>query len=235
MDVPGDPKTGQPSAEEEGTTTTWLRKHRHLYTAATRHPLILSIRDGTVDLDSFRRWLGQDYLFVRAFTAFLSSVLMKAWKQSGDESSDLEVLLGGLSALRDEIAWFQEEATRWGIGLSGIVPREITRGYIRFLEELMKPDMEYATVATALWAIETVYQQSFAFCLEEGSAIRPELVGACERWGNNAFGQYCHELQRIADCQLTKASKDDLERAESAFLRVLEHEVKFWEMCHEDL
>lgn len=35
----------------------WLRKHRLIYTGATRHPLILSIRDGTVHLSAFKRWL----------------------------------------------------------------------------------------------------------------------------------------------------------------------------------
>jgi hypothetical protein len=43
--------------EKSGMIDTWLRKHRLIYTGATRHPLILSIRDGTVVLSAYKRWL----------------------------------------------------------------------------------------------------------------------------------------------------------------------------------
>lgn len=44
-------------AGDGGTTDTWLREHSLMLVAATRHPFILSIRDGSVDIDSFKRWL----------------------------------------------------------------------------------------------------------------------------------------------------------------------------------
>lgn len=47
----------------------WLRKHRLSYTAATRHPLILSIRDGTVHLSAFKRWLVKK---IKSSLSFLS-------------------------------------------------------------------------------------------------------------------------------------------------------------------
>jgi hypothetical protein len=48
--------------EKSGMIDTWLMKHRLIYTGATRHPLILSIRDGTVDLSAYKRWLVLDTL-----------------------------------------------------------------------------------------------------------------------------------------------------------------------------
>lgn len=49
----------QAKSEEKkiGMTETWLRKHRLIYDAATRHPFILSIRDATVQSHSFKTWL----------------------------------------------------------------------------------------------------------------------------------------------------------------------------------
>ena len=38
-------------------TEAWLRKHRLLYDGATKHPFVVSIRDGSVDFTSFKRWL----------------------------------------------------------------------------------------------------------------------------------------------------------------------------------
>jgi len=40
-----------------GVIETWLRKHRLLFNGATRHPLILSIRDGSINIASFKSWL----------------------------------------------------------------------------------------------------------------------------------------------------------------------------------
>lgn len=100
----------------------------------------------------------------------------------------------------------------------------------RFLENLMSPDVDYAVAITTFWAIETVYQESFAHCLEDGSKTPPELQDTCQRWGNDDFGEYCRSLQEIADRYLEKASSDVLTEAEVTFLRVLEHEIEFWNM-----
>ena len=45
---------------------------------------------------------GQDHIFVREFVAFLASVLLKCCKQS--DSSDMEIVLGGLASISDELA-----------------------------------------------------------------------------------------------------------------------------------
>ncbi|GAB4843020.1 hypothetical protein Ancab_012997 [Ancistrocladus abbreviatus] len=97
---------------EEGIIETWLRKHRLIYIGATRHPFILSIHDGAADLSSFELWLGQDYIFIRAFIPFVATIFLRAWKES-DDQSDIEVVLGGMAAVDEEIAWFNKEASNW--------------------------------------------------------------------------------------------------------------------------
>ncbi|KAL1334921.1 hypothetical protein HN51_063866 [Arachis hypogaea] len=218
-------------AEEKkiGMTEAWLRKHRLLHTGATRHPFILSIRDGTVDIAAFKTWLAQDYLFVRAFVPFAASVLIKAYKES-DDNTDMEVILGGVAALKDEISWFKNEANKWGISLSNVVPQKPNKNYCGLLDSLTRPEVEYSVAITAFWAIEAVYQESFAHCLGEGSQTPQELKETCERWGNEGFGRYCQSLQNIANLHLQKASDDELKNAEVALLSVLEHEVEFWNM-----
>ncbi|CAK9145647.1 unnamed protein product [Ilex paraguariensis] len=217
------------SSNNTGMIEEWLRKHRLVYTGATRHPFILSVRDGSVDLSSFKRWLGQDYLFVKACVPFVASVLLKACKES-DDSSDMEVILGGVASINDEIAWFMKEASKWGVPLTSIVPQKANLDYCRFLESLTRSDVEYTVAITAFWAIEAVYQESFAHCLEDGSKTPEELKETCQRWGNEGFSQYCHCLRNIANRCLQKATDDVLSKAEEVVLRVLEHEVGFWNM-----
>ena len=98
----------------------------------------------------------------------------------------------------------------------------------------MSPDIEYTVALTAFWAIEAVYQESFAFCLAEGSRTPPELKETCQRWGNKDFGRYCSSIKNIVDRRLKKASEDELKKAEVALLSVLEHEVEFWNMSRGD-
>lgn len=208
---------------------TWLKKHTILYVGATRHPFILSIRDGEVDHSAFRRWLAQDYLFVRAFVPFVASVLLKASKES-DNISDVDVILGGLAALSDEIGWFKKEASKWNVDLENIVPQKANQEYCRYLESLMDPEVEYAVAVAAFWAIEAIYQESFAHCLEQDSKTSAELKETCKRWGNEGFKQYCLSLKEIAKRRLENAADDVKSKAEVSFLQVLEFEVNFWNM-----
>ncbi|KAF8048534.1 hypothetical protein N665_2481s0005 [Sinapis alba] len=215
--------------EKRGMIDTWLDKHRALYAAATRHEFVVSIRDGSVDLSSFKTWLGQDYLFVRGFVLFVANVLIRAGKESG-ETSDMEVVLGGLASLNDEIEWFKSEGSKWGVDFSNVVAQRDNQAYGSFLEALMSSEVEYSVVMTAFWAIEAVYQESFAHCLEEGNKTPAELIGACNRWGNNGFKQYCLSVKKIAERCLENASGEVLAKAEDVLVRVLEHEVAFWGM-----
>ncbi|XP_030506899.2 probable bifunctional TENA-E protein [Cannabis sativa] len=223
-------KKGKTGMENEGVIDTWLRKHRLLYVGATKHPFILSISDGTIDISSFKTWLGQDYIFVRAFVPFVASLIVKAWKES-DDRSDMEVILGGMAALNDELEWFKKEAFKWGVQLSHpLLPHKPNQEYCRFLESLMSVEANYTVAITAFWAIEAVYQESFALCLGDESRTPPELKETCQRWGSEAFGKYCSSLKHIANRRLKQASDDELKKAEVALLTVLEHEVEFWNM-----
>jgi thiaminase len=42
---------------EASTTAAWIERHQQMYKRATRHPFTISIRDGTIDLSTFKRWL----------------------------------------------------------------------------------------------------------------------------------------------------------------------------------
>ncbi|PWZ05456.1 Bifunctional TENA2 protein [Zea mays] len=213
---------------DTATTAAWMEKHRQMYERATRHPFTVSIRDGTVDMSAFKRWLSQDYLFVREFVAFIASVLLKCCKQ--EDSSDMEIILGGVASISDEISWFKNEATIWGIDLASVSPLKANLEYHRFLRSLTEPEISYAVAVTTFWTIETVYQDSFGFCIQDGNKTPPVLLGTCQRWGSAGFRQYCQSLQSIVDRCLANAPADAVQSAEEAFVRVLELEIGFWDM-----
>ena len=73
---------------------------------------------------------GQDYIYVRAFVPFVASVLVKASNEL-DDSSDTDIILGGLASLNDEVTWFKEEASRWEVSLTSVVPQRANLMYCR--------------------------------------------------------------------------------------------------------
>lgn len=222
----------EPHSELQLITSAWLKRHADLFRKATFHPFIQSIRNGSLDFNCFKRWLGQDYIFVREFVRFLASVLLKAPRDTANE--DIDLILGGLVALDQELSWFKKEASIWEVDFLGTNPQKANKDYCRFLENLMQPEVEYVVIIVALWAIEVVYCDSFAICLEADAKTPPALLEACQRWGNEGFKQYCVSLQKIADKALNNATPDVQQKAETAFVEVLKNEVEFWNMSYDD-
>jgi len=50
-------------------TANWLKENHELYIAATNHSFIQSIRDGTIDVNNFKKWM----VSVLAPQSFLTS------------------------------------------------------------------------------------------------------------------------------------------------------------------
>src|SRR5258708_14535308 len=82
-----------------------------LWTAATRHPFLDAVREGTITDSAFDRWFGQDALFVGDLLTFQARLLARAPRpaQRG--------LHGGCLALVAELDWFEVQAARRGIDL----------------------------------------------------------------------------------------------------------------------
>ena len=82
-----------------------------LWTAATRHPFLDAVREGTITDSAFDRWLGQDALFVGDLLTFQARLLARAPRPAQ------AVLAGGCVALVAELDWFEVQAARRGIDL----------------------------------------------------------------------------------------------------------------------
>lgn len=68
---------------------------------------------------------------MREFVAFIASVLLKCCKQ--EDSMDMEIILGGVASLSDELSWFKNEAARWGVDLASVSPLKSNIEYHRFI------------------------------------------------------------------------------------------------------
>ncbi len=182
--------------------------HESLWEAATQHPFLDAVRDGTITDDAFNRWLVQDALFVADLLTFQARLLARAPR------SARAVIVGGCAALVDELDWFADQATRRGLDLSQ--PAEpATLAYRLLLQRL---DIEpYDAAITALWVLERVYLLAWTSAASDGSPFA-EFI---EHWTAPAFAAYVDGLGELASPEQHAELVGD----------VLSHEVAVWDMA----
>ena len=178
------------------------------WAAATRHPFLDAVRDGTLPDGAFETWLAQDALFVADLLRFQARLLARAPRPAQ------AVLAGGCVALVEELAWFEDLAAVRGLDLA-VEPLPATRDYAELLERLDTTD--YANAVRCLWAVERSYLDAWTSALP-GAAPYADLV---EHWTTPGFRAYVEDLERLAG----DGTDDELLAA------VLEQERAFWDMA----
>ncbi|WP_159784787.1 TenA family transcriptional regulator [Sodalinema gerasimenkoae] len=200
------------------TCATLLETYPDLWRDATRHPFLDRCQAGTIEPHQFNTWLIQDYIFVTEFTRFLANGLAAA------PVSHFDILLGGLNAIQDELAWFRNKAAERGLSLDS-PPQTTCETYCQLLASWsVQP---YAVQATALWAIELAYNQGWQL---PGAMVSPYDEFA-QRWGNPGFTDYVKYLEKQADESLAEASETVQRQAEAVFQDVARQEQAFWQMA----
>jgi thiaminase len=200
------------------TADALLARHAAAWQAASLHPFLAGVRDGSVAADSFDRWLAQDNLFAQALVRAQSRIA------AGAPLADVGLLAGGVVATAGELGWFEEMAARRGVALD-VAMHPTTRAYCDFLLALAYA--AYPAQITAIWALERAY-------LEGWEAARPgaqpyrEFV---ERWTTDTFRSYVDDLQAAVDRQLEAAVGEQARDAEDTFVWVTHYERGFWDMA----
>ncbi len=195
-----------------------VTRHAAAWQAATVHPFLAGVRDGSLPGDSFDRWLAQDYLYAQALVRAQSRITAAA------PFADIGLLAGGVVATVDELAWFEDMAARRGVALDRPV-HPANRAYCDFLLALTYSG--YPAQITAIWALERTYLESWEGARPGAEPYR-EFV---ERWTTDAFRSYVGDLQTAVDRQLAASAGEEARESADAFLWVTHYERGFWDMA----
>ena len=200
------------------TADALLTRHAAAWQAATVHPFLACVRDGSVPADSFDRWLAQDYLFAQALVRAQSRIT------AGAPLADVGLLAGGVVAIVGELSWFEEMAARRGLALDAPM-HPANRAYCDFLLALTYS--AYPAQITTIWALERTYLESWEVA-RPGARPYREFV---ERWTTDEFRSYVGDLQAAVDRQLEASVGEPAREAEDAFVWVTHYERGFWDMA----
>ncbi len=188
-----------------------LLRHADVWRAATRHPFLDAVRDGTIQAATFDAWLVQDCRFVADLLRFQARLLARAPREAQS------VLAGGAVALVEELDWFERQAAARDLDL-GAPAQPATAAYADLLARLDTADV--ATALTALWVIERAYLDAWSTALPGA----PEYREFVEHWTVPSFAEYVAGLEAAAD---GVGLPDD---ADATFTAVVAAERAFWDM-----
>ena len=88
------------------TADALVSRHRAAWQAATVHPFLAGVRDGSLPEESFDRWLAQDYRYAQALVRAQSRIAAAA------PFADVGLLAGGVVATVGELGWYEQMAAR---------------------------------------------------------------------------------------------------------------------------
>ena len=195
-------------------------RHATSWSHATHHPFLAAVRDGTIPEAAFETWLVQDYRFVQDLLVFQARLLARAPRPAQ------AVLARGAVALVDELAWFEEQAVARRLDLD-VPPMPATAAYAVLLGRL--DDADVTVALTALWALERVYLDAWAFAAP-GAPAYLEFVA---HWTTPQFAAYVDALEQAADDAVGAAlGGSDLD---AVFAEVVDAESDFWAMALRDM
>jgi thiaminase/transcriptional activator TenA len=186
-----------------------------LWHAATHHPFLDQVRDGSLDPAAFSRWLVQDHHFALALVRAEGRYLASAPRE------DFEVLARGIQAMVAELAWFEEKAKEMSLRLLAPI-HPTARAYADYLQATTYAP--YAVQLTVLWALERAYLEAWRTALPGAPAYREFVL----HWTNQAYAGWVGELEAAADRALARGGEPERE----AFRWIARYERDFWQMAY---
>jgi thiaminase/transcriptional activator TenA len=206
-----------------------LEAARSLWEAQVGHPFVQGIGDGSLEEQRFRRWVLQDYVYLKEFARVFAWAVTKADRLDAMSWHAAVLHL----TLNTEMELHRQYAGRFGISTEELESVEMwptTRAYTDFLVRTAA-DGDLADLTAALlpcsWGYVYIAQRLTAGGLSPDLRYRnwieqyasPEFVAAAD-WLKN-------EMNRLAEA----VGEEKRARLRELFILSSRYEWQFWEMC----
>jgi thiaminase/transcriptional activator TenA len=200
----------------------------NVWQAQHDHPFVRSIGDGTVDLERFRQWVRQDYLFLVEYCRLFALGAARA--------PDLPTLVG-FSKLLWSTATTEMDLHRSYAGQFGITEREleaeemapVTRAYTDFLVRTAATG-DFCELAAALlpcmWGFSEIGQRLAA----RGRPEEPQCAAWIDAYADPEFARQAAWCRELVDRLAEDAGHAGRERMRDAFLLSSRYELAFWDV-----
>ncbi len=213
----------------ERFTDRLYRLAQPVWEAQHSHPFVQGIGDGSLDIEKFKFWVRQDYLFLIDYARLLALAVARA--PDLDSMRRFADLVHG--TLNVEMDLHRSYAAEFGISTAELEAEEkapTTRGYTDFLLRVAALDEFSGLIAALLpcmWGFSDLGQR-----LAEGPGPADERYAKwIEMYSSEEFAELAVWCRVLVDRVAAGLPEDTLRRMEDAFLTSSRYELLFWEMA----
>ncbi|UCF63250.1 MAG: hypothetical protein JSW33_11850 [bacterium] len=200
-----------------------LHESEKIWSAILKHPFLVKTAEGTIETDTFKTWIQQDFIFVREAIPFIAVLLAKA--PLALRSNFIQIMVG----LDKELELFRNNAQKHGVDLGNIQPSPTCHAYIQFLMNTAY-NGSFEEGFTVLYAAEKVYLDSWMAVKKgmNGSSPWQEFI---DNWTSEGFVQYVDWLAMTLDELVQGQSETQLKIYSNIFRQTARYEFLFWDMA----
>jgi thiaminase (transcriptional activator TenA) len=202
---------------------------RPIWDAQLEHPFVRGIADGSLDPEVFKRWVLQDYLYLKDFVRIFAWAVAKA-----DRLESMNWYAGVLNlTLNTEMELHRQYAARFGLTAADLERERIwptTRAYTDFLVRTAA-DGDMADLVAALLPCAWGYvyiAQGMAKGQPPEDARYADWIA---QYASPEFAEAAEWLRAEMDRLAEGTSLEQRKRLEELFVLSSRYEWQFWEMC----
>jgi thiaminase/transcriptional activator TenA len=210
-------------------TDDFYRIAEPLWADQLEHPFVRGLGDGTLQEDRFRRWVLQDYRYLKEFA--------RAFAWAAAKASRLESMAWYAEVLHltlnTEMELHREYAARFDISVSDLEAEPMwptTRAYTDFLVRTAA-DGDMLDLLAALLPCAWGYVYLARKLDEAGRPADQRYADWISQYASDEFADALDWLKREADRLAQGIDEEKKERLREIFLISTRYEWLFWEMC----
>ena len=213
----------------ERFTNRLRREAAAIWEAQHQHPFVRGIGDGKLDLEKFKFWLRQDYVFLIEYARLLALAAAR--------SPDLETMtrFAGLlqETLETEMSLHRAYADEFGISrkeLEQEQPAPTTRAYTDFLLRVAAiGDFTELTAALlpCMWSFSEIGQRLALQPAPDDKRYAQWIA----MYSSREFAELAGWCRDLLDNLAAGLPERELKKLEAAFLTSSHYEWQFWEMA----
>lgn len=205
------------------------KKGEPIWQKTFHHPFVRGIGDGTLEVDKFKFYIRQDYIFLIEYSRVLALATAKG-VDLGIMGKFAELLH---ATLNTEMALHRGYAEKLGIGreeLEQTKPAPTTFAYTRHLLHVAALG-SLGEIAAALFPCQWGYCEIGTALAKQGEPKGQPLYGEWIRtYASPEFAALADWVRALVDTMGDKAGLPERTRMEEYFLQSARYEHAFWEM-----
>ena len=211
------------------------RAAQPLWDAQLEHPFVKGIGDGTLEEDRFRRWVLQDYGYLKEFSRIFAWAVAKAdrLESMGWYAKVLDL------TLNSEMELHRSYAARFGISPEELEAEPMwptTRAYTDFLVRTAA-DGDMADLLAALLPCAWGYVVIGRALAEAGPPDDQRYADWIAQYASDEFAEagawLRSELDRVTGQGGGEVGREKRARLQEIFVLSSRYELRFWDMCWE--